>query len=347
MTIDWDRYARPAGSMIEAVGRTPLVHLRRTLAEPQALYAKIEWYSPTGSVKDRIYSFIIRRAEERGELRRGMTILEVTTGNAGIACAAVAAMEGYPCTIVMPELMSEERYKLIAAFGAELVTTPGGESDIEVALAKKDEMVATEPGRYYVPAEFENPDNLLAHELTSGPELWEQMDGRVDAVIAAQGTGGWISGVARYVKRMDPKVRVYAAEPAECALISERRWGTHGIAGIGDGIVPANLDLATIDGIVTVSTDEALDEARRLAREEAVLSGPSGGCNIAACVKVAAKHPELERIGTLIPDSAMRYFSGPLFGERVYVDVPDREAMLDPESRARLDEHAHRLEVLH
>ncbi len=347
MTTDWDRYARPAGSMIEAVGRTPIVHLRKTLAEPQALFAKVEWYSPTGSVKDRIYSFIIRRAEEREELRPGMTILEVTTGNAGIACAAVAAMEGYPCTIVMPEGMSEERKKLIDAYGATLVTTPGGESDIEVALAKKDEMVANEPHKYYVPAEFDNPDNTLAHERTSAPELWEQMDGRIDAVVAAQGTGGWISGVARYVKRQDPKVQVFAAEPAECALISERQWGTHGIAGIGDGIVPANLDLAAMDGIVTVSTDEALDTARRLAREEAVLSGPSGGCNVAACLKVAAKHPELERIATLIPDSAMRYFSGPLFGERVYVDVPDREAELDPESIARLDEHAHRLEVIH
>jgi cysteine synthase A len=130
-------------------------------------------------------------------------------------------------------------------------------------------------------------------------------------------------------------------------LISERQWGTHGIAGIGDGIVPANLDLGALDGIVTVSTEEAFETARRLAREEAVLSGPSGGCNVAACLKVAAEHPELERIVTLVPDSAMRYFSGPLFGERLYVEVPDREAKLDPESTARLDEHAHRLEVLH
>jgi len=173
------------------------------------------------------------------------------------------------------------------------------------------------------------------------------MDGRIDAVIAAQGTGGWISGVGRALKRLDPSILVFAAEPAECALISERQWGTHGIAGIGDGIVPANLDLAVMDGIVTVSTDEALDTARRLAREEAVLSGPSGGCNVTACLKAATKHPELRQIVTLIPDSAMRYFSGPLFGERVYVDVPDREAELDPESTARLDEHAHRLEVIH
>jgi cysteine synthase len=347
MTIGWDRYARPAGSIMEAVGRTPLVRLKRTLAEPQQLYAKIEWYSPTGSVKDRIYSFIIRRAEEREELRPGMTILEVTTGNAGIACAAVATTEGYPCTIVMPEGMSEERKKLIDAYGATLVTTPGGESDIEVALARKDEMVAAEPGKYYVPAEFDNPDNTLAHERTSAPEVWAQMDGRIDAVVAAQGTGGWISGVGRALKRLDADIKVYAAEPAECALISERQWGTHGIAGIGDGIVPANLDLSVMDGIVTVSTDEALDTARMLARQEAVLSGPSGGCNVAACLKVADKHPNLERIVTLIPDSAMRYFSGPLFGERVYVDIPDREAELDPESIARLDEHAYRLEVIH
>jgi cysteine synthase A len=246
----------------------------------------------------------------------------------------------------MPEGMSEERRKLIHAYGAQLVFTPGGESDIDIALVRKDEMVAGEPGKYWVPAEFENPDNNEAHALTSGPEIWEQTGGELDAVVAAQGTGGWISGVAHFLKRMKADVRVYAAEPAECALISQRKWGTHGIAGIGDGIVPRNLDLAAMDGIVAVSTDEALQTARRLAREEAVLSGPSGGCNVAASLKVAEAHPELRRIVTLIPDTAMRYFSGALFGERTYVEIPDRHHELDERSERMLDEHADRLEVL-
>jgi cysteine synthase A len=275
-----------------------------------------------------------------------MAIHECTTGNAGIACAAVAATKGYACTIVMPDGMSEERKKLIRAYGAELVTTPGGESDIDLALAKKDEMLAARPDAYYVPAEFENPDNTEAHELTSGPEILEQTGGDLSAVVAAQGTGGWVSGVARYLKARHTHVRIYAAEPAECPLISKREWGTHGIAGIGDGIVPKNLDLSVIDGIVTVSTEEALETARRLAREEAVLSGPSGGCNVAAALKVAAAHPELRRIVTLIPDTAMRYFSGALFGERTYVEIPERDHELDGHSEEMLDRYADRLEIL-
>ncbi len=342
----WDAYRRPLDSMLEAVGRTPLVHLRRMSPAGHELLAKIEWYGPTGSVKDRIYAYMIERAEQRGDLRPGMTILECTTGNAGIACAAVAATRGYACTVVMPEGMSEERKKLIRAFGAELVTTPGGESDIDLALARKDEIIAADPGRYWVPAEFENPDNTEAHQLTSGPEILEQTGGELDAVVAAQGTGGWISGVARYLKARHAHVRVYAAEPAECPLISKREWGTHGIAGIGDGIVPKNLDLSVVDGIVTVSTEEALECARRLARDEAILAGPSGGCNVVASLKVAAAHPELRRIVTLIPDTAMRYFSGALFGERTYVDMPEHEKELDPYSLGVIDRYRERLEIL-
>jgi cysteine synthase A len=346
MTITWDAYRLPAGSMLDAVGRTPLVRLRRLSPEGHELLVKVEWYGPTGSTKDRIYAHMVARAEERGRLTPQMTILECTTGNAGIACAAVAAMKGYACTIVMPEGMSEERKKLILAYGAELVLTPGGESDIDLALARKDELLAAEPDRYWVPAEFDNPDNTEAHELSSAREIWEQTGGEVDAVVAAQGTGGWISGVGRFAKRQDPRIRVYAAEPAECALISKRQWGTHGIAGIGDGIVPQNLDLEVLDGIVTISTEEALETARQLARQEAILSGPSGGCNVAASLKVARAHPDLHTIVTLIPDTAMRYFSGALFGERTYVEIPDRSKTIDPGSEERLNRSAQHLEIL-
>ena len=189
---------------------------------------------------------------------------------------AVAAIKGYACVIVMPEGMSEERKTMIRGYGAELVLTPGAGTDIDLAMETMRKMIEAEPDRYFVPAEFENADNPQA-QMASGEEIWEQTGGRLDAVVAAQGTGGWISGVARALKAHDPAIRAYAVEPAECPLISEQRWGTHGVPGIGDGIIPPNLDLAIMDGIVTASTAEALDMAARLAREEGLLCGPSSG----------------------------------------------------------------------
>jgi len=199
--------------------------------------------------------------------------------------------------------------------GCAVVLTPGAGTDIDLAMARMREMVAAQPGRYFVPAEFENADNPQA-QMASGEEIWEQTGGRLDAVVAAQGTGGWISGVARALKAHDPAIRAYAVEPAECPLISEQRWGTHGVPGIGDGIIPPNLDLAMMDGIVTASTAEALDMAARLAREEGLLCGPSSGINVVAALKVADSHPEFHRIVTVIADTGQRYLSGELFGER-------------------------------
>lgn len=344
--MDWNRFERPLSSMLDGIGYTPLVRLTKTEPPGHEFLAKVEWYGPTGSVKDRIYAFMIERAERRGELRSGMTILECTTGNAGIACSAVAAIKGYPCVIVMPEGMSEERKKMIRAYGAELVLTPGAGTDIDLGLAKVREMVAADPGRYFVPAEFENPDNVEA-QMGSGREIWEQTGGSLQAVVAAQGTGGWITGVARYLKGKDPKVLAYAVEPSECPLISEQRWGTHGVPGIGDGIVPRNLDLQTIDGMVTASTDEALEMARRLAREEGLLCGPSTGINVAAALKVAEKHPELQRIVTVVADTGQRYLSGELFGAESDVYVPEREHPIDPYSLEQLRRHAGRLEFIY
>lgn len=321
------------------------MRLRRIAPDGMELLAKVEWYGPTGSVKDRIYAHMLTRAEARGDLRSGMTIVECTTGNAGIACAAVAAIKGYPCVIVMPEGMSEERKKMIRAYGAELVLTPGAGTDIDLAMSRLREMVAAKPDRYFVPAEFENPDNPEA-QLASGEEIWEQTGGELDAVVAAQGTGGWISGVARALKAHDPVVRVYAVEPSECPLVSEQRWGTHGVPGIGDGIVPRNLDLSLMDGIVTASTNEALDMAARLAREEGLLCGPSSGINVVAALKVAAEHPELRRIVTVIADTGQRYLSGELFGERPDVAEPQREHAIDAETLERLAAHRDRLELL-
>ena len=340
----WDGNARPASSLLDALGATPLVRLSRVAPDIE-LYAKVEWYGPTGSVKDRIYAHMLGKAEAAGRLRPGMTIIECTTGNAGIACSAVAAIKGYDCVIVMPEGMSPERKRMIEAYGARLELTPGAGSDIDLALARMREVVAADPDRYFFPGEFENPDNPEA-QRASGQEIWEQMDGSIDAVVAAQGTGGWITGVTRVLKEHRPEVLAFAVEPAECPLISEQRWGRHGVPGIGDGIIPRNLDLAAMDGIVTVTTADALAMALRMAREEGLLCGPSSGMNVVAAHKVAAKHPELRRIVTVVPDTGQRYLSGELFGEGVEVDEPDRDHTPDPDILEQVAAHRDRLEFI-
>jgi cysteine synthase A len=345
VSIAWDTNRRPAATLLDAIGRTPLVRLGRLVPDGVELLAKVEWYGPTGSVKDRIYAHMLAKAEERGDLRPGMTIVECTTGNAGIACAAVSAIKGYACVIVMPQGMSEERKTMIRGYGAELVLTPGAGTDIDLAMETMRKMVAAEPARYFVPAEFENPDNPEA-QLASGEEIWEQTGGALDAVVAAQGTGGWISGVARALKAHDPAVRIYAVEPAECPLLSEQRWGTHGVPGIGDGIIPRNLDLSLMDGIVTASTAEAIDMAARLAREEGLLCGPSSGINVVSALKVADAHPEFHRIVTVIADTGQRYLSGELFGERPDVEEPERAHEIDAETLERVAAHRDRLEFL-
>ena len=344
-SLVWDAYARALPSMLDAVGRTPLVRLSRVAPEGLSLLAKVEWYGPTGSTKDRIYRHMIERAEERGSLKPGMTIVECTTGNAGIACSAVAAVKGYDCVIVMPRGMSAERKRMIEAYGAELVLTPGGGSDIDLALERMREIVDSDPERYFFPGEFENPDNPDAQAI-SGEEIWQQCGAQVDAVVAAQGTGGWISGVARALKSYDREIRAYAVEPSESPLISEQRWGTHGVPGIGDGIVPRNLDLSLMDGIVTASTEEALEMALRLAREEGILGGPSSGMNVAASLKVAEKHPEFATIVTAVPDTGQRYLSGELFGERSDEESPERDHAVDPGSLRQIEANRDRLEFI-
>ncbi len=343
----WDSFQRYCDNMFEAIGATPLVQLNRVAAgvEP-ALFAKIEWYSPSGSLKDRIYYNMISKAEERGDLRPGMTILECSTGNAGIACAFVAAVKGYPCLIVMPAGMSDERKKLMQAYGAELIFTPGGESDVDLALAKLEEIRAADAAAYWVPAQFDNLDNNEAHYVTTGPEIWQQLEGRVDAVVASQGTGGWVSGVGKYLRQHNPDVLLFAVEPAECPLLSRREWGPHGIEGIGDGFVPKALDLSLLNGIVTTTTEESLAMAQRLAREEGIFCGISSGCNVAAALKLAQAHPELGRVVTNINDTGQRYFTTALCGEAKHVEVPVRDHDVDPYSAAALDTFAAGWEII-
>jgi cysteine synthase A len=345
--IPWARYARAVESIADAVGRTPLVRLNRiTQGLRPAVYVKVEWYGATGSLKDRIYLHMFERAEHRGELTSDMHVLECSTGNAGIACAWVAAVKGYPCTIVMPEGMSEERKKIMRAYGAELVFTPGGESDVDLSLERLDEIRAKDPARYWVPGQFDNPDNVEIHMLTTGPEIWEQSGGRIGAFVDSQGSGGLLTGVGRYLRQRDPKVKLYAVEPAECALLSRRAWGHHGIEGIGDGFVPRNLDVSILTGIVTTSTEESVEMARRLAREEGIFCGISSGCNVAAALKLARRHPALGTIVTPINDTGQRYFTTPLCGEDKHVEIPVRDHPLDPYTVEQLDRYQANWEIV-
>jgi cysteine synthase A len=345
--IPWDAYRTALPSVAAAVGRTPLVRLGRVTAGLRPpVYLKLEWYGPSGSLKDRIYLHMFDRAEARGDLRPGMRVLECSTGNAGIACAFVAAVKGYRCTIVMPEGMSDERKKIMRAYGADLVFTPGGESDVDLALQRLEEIRRREPSTWWVPGQFTNADNIEAHYRTTGPEVWEQCGAVVGAFVDAQGSGGTLTGVGRYLRERDAHVRLYAVEPEECALLARRQWGPHGIEGIGDGFIPDNLDVSQLSGVITTTTGESVEMARRLAAEEGLFCGISTGCNVAAALKLARRHPELPSIVTMANDTGQRYFSTPLCGEAKHVEVPEREHPMDPRTREHLDRYQSGWEIL-
>jgi cysteine synthase len=345
--IPWDRHRSACDNILDAVGQTPLVKLNRVTQGLQAgIYGKLEYFSPSGSLKDRIYRQMLQAAEQRGDLKQGMTILEGSTGNAGIACAFVGSVLGYPVVVVMPEGMSDERKMLIRAYGADLVFTPGGESDVDLVLRKIEDMQAAAPGKYFFPGQFINEDNIVAHYETTGPEIWEQTDGQVDAFIASQGTGGTLSGAGKYLKERNAKVKLFAIEPAECALLSRREWGEHSIEGIGDGFVPRNLDLSLLDGVVTTTSDEAIDTARRMSREEGLFVGISTGCNVIGAIKLARAHPELRTIVTMLNDTGQRYFSTALCGVEKHVDVPERDHPMDAYTSEQLDRYQSGWEIL-
>lgn len=317
----------------------------RAIAPHLEILAKIEYFGPSGSVKDRILPRIIAEAELQGRLRPGMTLIEGTTGNTGIATAMAAAAKGYACLIVMPEGMSEERRKVIEAYGADLVLTPGGESDVDLVIAEVQRRIETQPDMFFAVNQFSNLDNPDAHYLSTAPEIWEQTAGRIGAFVAAIGTGGTLTGVARYLKERDRDIRVYGVEPLEAPMLSAERWGSHRIEGIGDGLVPDVLDLMTLDGIVTVSTDDSIATARRLARTEGIFCGISSGCNVAAAAKVGHSHPELRPIVTIINDNGLRYLSTELCGrsgEELF--SPERSHLLPTKDHERLK--ARHLEVI-
>ena len=299
----------------QLIGHTPLLRLTRIEESeklPAALFAKVEYFNPTGSVKDRIAKAMIDDAEERGLLRPGATIIEPTSGNTGIGLAAVGAARGYPVIIVMPETMSVERRQLMKAYGAEVVLTEGPKG-MKGAIAKAEELAKTIPDSW-IPSQFSNPANPAIHKKTIGPEIWTDLDGKADIFVAGVGTGGTISGVGSYLKEKDPNVRIVAVEPESSPVLSEGHAGAHKIQGIGAGFVPDTLDTHIYDEVITVSNEEAVDAARRVGTEEGILVGISSGAALAAAIELA-KRPENEgkNIVVLFPDAGDRYLSTSLF----------------------------------
>ena len=325
-------------TIFSTIGDTPLVEVTSASEEVDAtIYAKLEFFNPSGSIKDRIYREMITAAEERGELEPGMEIVECSTGNAGIACTFVGTRLGYDVTIVMPEGMSEERKKVIRAYGGDLIETPGGESDVDLSMERVEEKLAEAPDQYWFPNQFTNSDNPAAHEATTGPEIVDQLGGTPDAVVAGQGTGGTITGVGRALRQAGGDSALYALEPAEAPLLSAREWGTHEIEGIGDGFVPENLDGKLLDGVVAVESEAAIDRSRALAEDDGIFCGISSGANVEGCIRLAKARDDLDEIVTIITDTGHRYFTTKLFEPDHEIDVPDREHPLDDYSREMLE----------
>ncbi|MFR0614370.1 cysteine synthase A [Lactobacillus porci] len=300
-------------SILDTIGHTPILKLNRVVPEDAAdVYVKLEFFNPGGSIKDRIALAMVEKAEKEGKLKAGDTIIEPTSGNTGIGLAAVASAKGYHLIITMPETMSDERKKLMRAYGAELILTPGSKG-MPGSIAKAEELVK-EHG-YFMPMQFENPANPEIHELTTGQEIINAFgaDDLPDAFVAGVGTGGTLTGIGRALKKADSAVKVYALEPAESPLLKEGKKGPHKIQGISAGFIPKTLDRKIYDGIVEVSSAEAFETAREVARNEGFLPGISGGANIHGAIELAKKLGKGHKVITVAPDNGERYLSTPLY----------------------------------
>ncbi len=300
-------------SILKQIGSTPLISVGQDrYHQPQThIFAKAEYLNPGGSIKDRVALFIIQEAEKRGDLKKGMTIAEATSGNTGIAVAMIGLIKGYHVTIVMPENMSEERKKMIKALNAELILTPK-EENVGGAVKRLNEL-RQDTANVFVPDQFENQDNCLAHYHSTGPEIWKAMDGNVDIFISGVGSGGTLMGTGTYLKEKNPNLKIIAVEPKNRSALLGHQPGLHKIQGIGDGFVPSIVDRNIIDGVIEVNDDDAIAMAKRLAAENGFLAGISSGANICAALEAVKQYGIHQRIVTLLPDGAERYFSTGLF----------------------------------
>jgi len=301
--------------VLELTGNTPLVevkNLEKKLGLEARVLVKLEYFNPAGSVKDRVAKAMIENAEKRGDLKAGSVIIEPTSGNTGIGLAAIAAVKGYRIILTMPETMSVERRNILKAYGAEIELTDGSKG-MTGAIQKAKELAEKIPNSY-IPGQFDNPDNVQAHYETTGPEIWDDTDGQVDAFVAGVGTGGTVTGVGRYLKEKNPNLRLVAVEPATSPVLSQGHGGAHKIQGIGAGFVPSILDTKLYDEVAPVENDDAFAASKELTRTEGILTGISSGAALSAAIALA-KRPEFKgkTIVALLPDSGDRYYSTPLF----------------------------------
>lgn len=294
-----------AYDVLDLIGNTKLIDLKK--ATGFGIYGKAEFLNPGGSIKDRIAKYMIEEAERTGVLRKGMKIIEPTSGNTGIGLALVGVQKGYEVIIVMPENMSEERKKIIQALGAELVLTPAGKN-VDGALKEVERRRRADP-TLFVPMQFENPNNPEIHYLTTAPEIWDQLDGRVDIFVSGIGSGGTLGGIGRFLKEKNPNALIVAAEPKNASALLGQHPGFHKIQGIGDGFIPPVLDTSLIDSVVEVTDEDAIQTARDLALKQGLLVGISSGCNVWASMQIAKKYGPDLNIATILCDRAERYFS--------------------------------------
>ena len=304
--------AKRVNNIVELIGDTPVVKLNRVVEDGSAdVYVKLEYQNPGSSVKDRIALAMLEAAEKEGKIKPGDTIIEPTSGNTGIGLAMVAAAKGYKAVFVMPDTMSSERRALLKAYGAELVLTPGAEG-MKGAIKKAKEL--KEEKGYFEPQQFENPANPKVHELTTGPELVEQFEGKeIDAFLAGVGTGGTLTGAGKVLKEKYPNIQIVAIEPEDSAILSGGNPGPHKLQGLGAGFVPDTLDTKVYDDVIKVGNEEAMEMSRRVAKEEGILGGISSGAAIKAALKKAKELGEGKTVVTVVPSNGERYLSTPLY----------------------------------